>query len=105
MRDLLITEDLLQYLSGCLRIEQTGSALQLHRHTERQIAYYEKTSDGKLIVKFPSLVRDEKASTVNLSPPSANTYSAICKPLASSNTNLPTVAVIVVAFVLVSVNS
>jgi uncharacterized protein YceK len=46
MRDLLITEDLLQYLSGCLRIEQTGSALQLHRHTERQIAYYEKTSES-----------------------------------------------------------
>jgi hypothetical protein len=45
-RDLLRDGDLLQYLSGCLRMEQTDSAVQLHRHTERQIAYYEKTNES-----------------------------------------------------------
>ncbi len=44
--NLLGRADFHAFLSGCLRTEQTGSGLLLHRHTAKQIAYYQETNEG-----------------------------------------------------------
>jgi lysophospholipase L1-like esterase len=44
--NLLERDDFKACLTGCIRTEQTESGLLLHRHTEKQIAYYAETSES-----------------------------------------------------------
>ena len=44
--NLLEQEDFNAFFSGCLRTVQSDSGLLLHRHTAKQIAYYEETNES-----------------------------------------------------------